>query len=348
MKKILLIKDNEAMRENTAEMLELANYEVVTAENGKVGMEKAKSVSPDLIICDIMMPELDGYGVLEALSQNESTQFIPFIFLSAKTERGDIRKGMNLGADDYITKPFTEEELLEAIESRLAKSSILQERREAREKTEDEGSLRSLNDLKNFFDDNGKVFEYQEDDTVYKEGDNSNYIFLVTKGAVKCSKLNEQGKNLTTSIYKEDDLFGYTSFSQNQPYQETAVAIGATELVGIKKSELTNVLHNNHKVVLELVDLLTDNLTDVKEQLLDMAYNSVHKKTADTLLMFAERINRKPEDPIKISRYDLASVAGIATETLIRSISKLKKQEIIAIEGRNIKILDLEALKSVE
>lgn len=349
MKTILLIEDDITLRENTEELLELSGYyNVITAANGKLGVAKAIEELPDIIVCDIMMPELDGYGVLEALSQNESTQFIPFIFLSAKTERGDIRKGMNLGADDYITKPFTEEELLEAIESRLAKSSILQERREAQEKTEDESSLRSLNDLKNFFDDNGKVFEYQEDDTVYKEGDNSNYIFLVSKGAVKCSKLNEQGKNLTTSIYKEDDLFGYTSFSQNQPYQETAVAIGATELVGIKKSELTNVLHNNHKVVLELVDLLTDNLTDVKEQLLDMAYNSVHKKTADTLLMFAERINRKPEDPIKISRYDLASVAGIATETLIRSISKLKKQEIIAIEGRNIKILDLEALKSVE
>ena len=349
MKTILLIEDDVTLRENTEELLELSGYyKVITAANGKIGVAKAIEEVPDIIVCDIMMPELDGYGVLEALSENAATQFIPFIFLSAKTERGDIRKGMNLGADDYITKPFTEEELLEAIESRLAKSSILQERRESSQPTEEEGVLRSLNDLKNFFDDNGKVFEFKEDEVVYEEGDNSNYIYLVTKGAVKCSKLNEQGKNLTTSLYKEDDLFGYTSFLQNQAYQETAIAISKTELVGIKKSELVNVLQNNHKVVLELVDLLTDNLTDVKDQLLDMAYNSVHKKTADTLLMFAERINRKPEDPIKISRYDLASVAGIATETLIRSISKLKKQGLIAIEGRNIKILDLEALKLVE
>ena len=349
MKTILLIEDDVTLRENTEELLELSGYyNVVTAANGKLGLEKAKETKPDIIVCDIMMPELDGYGVLEALSQNEETQFIPFIFLSAKTERGDIRKGMNLGADDYITKPFTEEELLEAIESRLAKSSILQERREQNIEEEVEGELRNLNDLKNFFDDNGTIFQYKEDDIVYEEGDNSNYIFLVTKGAVKCSKLNEQGKNLTTSLYKEDDLFGYTSFSQNQAYQETAVAISTTELVGIKKSELTNVLHKNHKVVLELVDLLTDNLKDVKEQLIDMAYDSVHKKTAATLLKFAEKINRKPEDPIKISRYDLASVAGIATETLIRSISKLKKQGLIAIEGRNIKILDVEALKLVE
>ncbi|WP_299835262.1 response regulator [uncultured Tenacibaculum sp.] len=349
MRKILLIEDDITLRENTAELLELTDYyEVVMAENGKVGIEKALSELPDLIVCDIMMPEIDGYGVLEILSKNLKTQFTPFIFLSAKTERSDVRKGMNLGADDYITKPFTEEELISAIESRLAKSSILKEQKTVVEEIPNENELRDLNDLKNFFDDNGTVFSFQGEEKVYEEGDNSNYIYLVTKGGVKCSKLNEQGKVLTTSLYKEDDLFGYTSFSQNIPYQETAVAMEATELVGIHKSELISVLHKNHKVVLDLVDLLADNLKDVKEQLLDMAYNSVHKKTAATLLKFAERMNRNPDDIIRIARHDLASVAGIATETLIRSISKLKKNGIIEIEGRNIKIVDMEALKLVE
>ena len=349
MRKILLIEDDITLRENTAELLELTDYyEVIMAENGKVGIEKALSELPDLIVCDIMMPEVDGYGVLEILSKNPKTQFTPFIFLSAKTERSDVRKGMNLGADDYITKPFTEEELISAIESRLAKSSILKEQKTVVEEISNENELRDLNDLKNFFDDNGTVFSFQGEEKVYEEGDNSNYIYLVTKGGVKCSKLNEQGKVLTTSLYKEDDLFGYTSFSQNIPYQETAVAMEATELVGIHKSELISVLHKNHKVVLDLVDLLADNLKDVKEQLLDMAYNSVHKKTAATLLKFAERMNRNPDDIIRIARHDLASVAGIATETLIRSISKLKKNGIIEIEGRNIKIVDMEALKLVE
>ncbi|CAM1344732.1 response regulator [Tenacibaculum amylolyticum] len=352
MKKILLIEDDITLRENTAELLELSGYyNVITAANGTQGVATALKELPDIIVCDIMMPELDGYGVLQELSRNASTQFIPFIFLSAKTERSDIRKGMNLGADDYITKPFTEDELTSAIESRLAKSLILNEQRAqqpeiATEPEQDE--LRNLNDLKNFFDDNGTVFTFKNNEKVFEEGDNSNYIFLVAKGTVKCSKLNEQGKTLTTSLYKEDDLFGYTSFSQNQAYQETAIAIAPTELVGLKKSEFIYLLQQNHKVVLSMVDLLTDNLKDVKEQLLDMAYNSVHKKTADTLLMFAEKINRKPNDLIKVSRHDLASVAGIATETLIRSISKLKKESIIDIEGRNIKILDLDALKMVE
>src|SRR5680860_53043 len=116
MKKILLIEDNVDVRENTAEILELSNYEVVVAENGKVGVEKALSHLPDLIICDIMMPVLDGYGVLHALRKNETLQNTPFIFLTAKTERGDFRKGMEQGADDYLTKPFSGTELLNAVD----------------------------------------------------------------------------------------------------------------------------------------------------------------------------------------------------------------------------------------
>lgn len=116
MKRILLVEDNETVRENTAEILELANYEVLTAENGRSGVEKAQKNEIDLIICDIMMPELDGYGVLHILNKNPATASIPFIFLTAKTERADYRRGMNLGADDYLTKPFDDLELLDAVE----------------------------------------------------------------------------------------------------------------------------------------------------------------------------------------------------------------------------------------
>mgnify|MGYP000663310654 CR=1 FL=1 len=100
MKKILLIEDNMEMRENTAEILGLANYQVVTAENGKEGVRLAQAEKPDLIICDIMMPELDGYGVLHMLSKTPELASIPFIFLTAKAEKSDHRKGMTMGADD--------------------------------------------------------------------------------------------------------------------------------------------------------------------------------------------------------------------------------------------------------
>ncbi|WP_298878100.1 response regulator [uncultured Polaribacter sp.] len=347
MKKILLIEDDEVLRENTTELLELSNYQVYNAENGKVGIKVAKEIIPDIIVCDIMMPELDGYGVLEALTNNDITKHIPFIFLSAKTERKDVRKGMDLGADDYITKPFTEDELISAIESRIAKASILKERREEKNETEEEEEIRSLNDLKNYFDDNGETFYFPKDTIIYKEGNNSNYIYLIISGLIKCHKLDEQGKQLTTALYKEDDLFGYTSFTQNLAYQESATAIQKTELVGLSKKALTSVLNKNHKVTLELIELLTGDLAVVKDQLLQMAYSSVSKKTASTILKFAEKLNRKPEEQIKISRIDLASVAGIATETLIRTMSNFKKQGIIEIEGRTIRILDINKLQEM-
>jgi CRP/FNR family cyclic AMP-dependent transcriptional regulator len=125
MKKILLIEDNEDIRNNTAEILELSNYKVITAANGKTGVELAIKHVPDLIICDIMMPVLDGYGVLHAVHKNEAIKNTPFIFLTAKTDRTDIRKGMELGADDYITKPFTGTELLNAVDSRIKRLDLL-------------------------------------------------------------------------------------------------------------------------------------------------------------------------------------------------------------------------------
>jgi DNA-binding response OmpR family regulator len=352
MKKILLIEDDAVLRENTSELLELSNYHVVSAPNGKTGVEVAKETLPDIIVCDIMMPELDGYGVLQTLSQNESTQHIPFIFLSAKTERKDVRRGMDLGADDYITKPFSEDELISAIESRLAKASILKDIREKNQtkeelKEEGVGEIRSLNDLKNYFEDNGESFRFSKESFIYKEGNNSNYIYLISSGLIKCHKLDEQGKQLTTALYKEDDLFGYTSFTQNLAYQESATAIQESELVGLSKKALANVLNKNNKVTLEIIELLTEDLALVKDQLLQMAYSSVSKKTANTILKFAEKLNQKPENQIKISRNDLASVAGIATETLIRTMSSFKKQGLIEIEGRTIRILNLEKLKEI-
>ncbi|WP_225034638.1 response regulator [Winogradskyella sp. SM1960] len=349
MKKVLLIEDDTVLRENTAELLELSDYEVLTAENGKLGLEMAKANQPDIIVCDIMMPILDGYGVLEGLSKDSSTKFIPFIFLSAKTERQDVRRGMDMGADDYITKPFSEEEIINAIESRIAKVALLKEEQESLQTTTttNEDELRTLSDLKNFFDDNGSISSYEKNDVIYKEGQNSNYIYLILKGVVKCYKFDDKGKELTTAIHTEDDLFGYTSFTQNVPYRETAIAMKDVELAGVSKSELTAILEENHKVTLEVIQLLTEDITGVKDQLLQMAYSSVQRKTAATIIRFAEKLNTKPNESIVISRNDLASVAGIATETLIRTMSAFKKDGIIEMQGRNIKILDLQKLHDI-
>lgn len=348
MTKILIIEDDIVLRDNTAELLELSDFEVIKASNGKEGLKLAKTKMPDIIVCDIMMPQMDGYEVLEELAKNTKTKYIPFIFLSAKTEHQDIRKGMNMGADDYITKPFTEDELISAIKSRLAKAEILQERRqEDFSGIEDQDELRSLNDLKNFFDDYGEEFSYAKDEIIYREGDHANYIYLISEGAVKCHKLDDQGKELTTGLFKEDDLFGYTSFTHNLPHKETATALKPVKLMGIALHELLDILNENHKVTIALIDLLTDDLSNIKDQLLQMAYSSVNKKTARTIVQFAEKINRRPEDPIKISRSDLASVAGVATETFIRTLTNFKQDGLIKSEGRNIVVTNLNRLKEI-
>ena len=349
-KKVLLIEDDAVLRENTAELLGLLDYQVITAANGKIGVDKAIKEQPHIIVCDIMMPELDGYDVLELLSNDAHTKYIPFIFLSAKTERQDVRKGMNLGADDYITKPFIEDDLVSAIESRLAKVSILKEFRNSEEQLSIENKttdVRTLNDLRIYFETEGKSFNFEQGDIIYEEGQNSNYIFLIHQGVVKCHRFDEQGKELTNALYKAEDIFGYTSFIQNIPYQETATAVRNVELLGISKEQLKLVLDANQNVTLELIQILTDDLKGVKDQLLQMAYSSVKKKTASTILKFAEKLNRKPGDPIKISRGDLASVAGIATETLIRCLSDFKKDGLIEIDGRNIRILNIQKLEDV-
>lgn len=119
MKKILVIEDEPEMRRNLLTILAMEKFEPLGAHNGRAGLELAKSTKPDLILCDVMMPELDGYGVLKALREDKSTVAIPFIFLTAKGEKVDQRNGMNKGADDYLTKPIGRSDLLDAINARL-------------------------------------------------------------------------------------------------------------------------------------------------------------------------------------------------------------------------------------
>jgi CRP-like cAMP-binding protein len=348
-KKVLLIEDDKPLRENTAELLELSNYKVLTAPDGEKGILIAKASHPDVIICDIMMPKLDGYGVLAALSEDNNTKSIPFIFLSAKTERKDIRLGMEMGADDYLTKPFEESELIGAIESRIAKSNILKEAQQERlyNNLASEARVKSIHQLKNFIDDNGEEFRFHLGDSIYREGDNSNLVYLVIEGNAKTHKLDEQGKELITGIYKADDFFGFTSFTKNIPYQEYATAMEDSILIGLHKDQLKMVLEQNSELVLELLQLLSENLSQIKEQLLQMAYGSVRKKTASTLLKFAEKLQEDEAGNIHVLRSDLASVAGMATETLIRTLSTFKKEGIIEIKDRDIKILDMDRLQRI-
>jgi DNA-binding NarL/FixJ family response regulator len=122
MKRILIIEDEPEMRRNITTLLRYHEYEPIEAENGRRGVELARRQKPDLILCDVMMPELDGYGVLQLLRQDAGLASIPFIFLTARGDKDDLRSGMNLGADDYLTKPVANADLIQAIAARLRRS----------------------------------------------------------------------------------------------------------------------------------------------------------------------------------------------------------------------------------
>jgi CheY-like chemotaxis protein len=186
---ILVIEDQTDVRENIAELLDLSNYSIKTAVNGKEGIKSALESPPDLVLCDIMMPEMDGYEVLYLLSKNPKTASVPFIFLTAKAERSDFRKIMNMGADDYITKPFEEMELLGAIERRLKKYDELMSATGLEElvRTSHFGN-------KNILEKERKTRVFKKKDVIYREGDFGSYAYKIESGKVKTYRINEDGK----------------------------------------------------------------------------------------------------------------------------------------------------------
>jgi CRP-like cAMP-binding protein/ActR/RegA family two-component response regulator len=350
MKKILLIEDNDDIRNNTAEILELSNYNVITAENGKVGVEKAIEHTPDIIICDIMMPVLDGYGVLHAVHKNDAIKNTPFIFLTAKTERTDFRKGMELGADDYITKPFDGTELLNAVDSRLKKIELLkQELLPGLEGLQGLMQASSGKKILQSFTEGRNINKYKKKQIIYAEGNHPNRLYYVVKGKVKTYKTNEDGKELVTDLYSAGDFLGYTNLLEGAVYRDTAEALEETELAVIPKEDFDELINRNAEVAKKFIQLLAKNISEKKEQLLGLAYNSLRKKVADALLMMQKKYQGVADKKfsIDISRESLASIAGTATESLIRTLSDFRSEKLIDIKDGSIIILDPKKLEQL-
>lgn len=348
-KKILVVEDNDDIRNNTAEILELSNYEVIVAENGKRGVEQALEHTPDLIICDIMMPGLDGYGVLHAVHKNSAIKNIPFIFLTAKTERGDFRKGMELGADDYITKPFNGTELLNAVDSRLKKIDLL--KKELAPGLEAVqyliNTVSGINALQSFVE-NRNTNTYKKKQTIYSEGNYPHGLFFVVSGKVKTYKTNDNGKELVTGLFNEGDFVGYIALLQESVYGDTAAALEATELAVIPKEDFSELIHRNPSVAREFIRMLAGNITDKENQLLGLAYNSLRKKVADAILLLQKKYaDEENKFEIDISRENLAAIAGTATESMIRTLSDFRAEKLINIKGGVITLVNQEGLKNL-
>ena len=346
-KKVLIIEDNNDIRENVVEILELAGYEVFAASNGKAGVELAQKNLPDIILCDIMMPELDGYGVLYLLNKNPQLTTIPFIFLTAKAERIDLRKGMEMGADDYLTKPFDDMELLNAIESRLKKKE-----------TQEDFYSRSLDHLSKLVAKNNglaelkkviqerKVRQFKKNQVLYYDGDRGNGLYIILNGKIKTVKLAEDGRELMTGIFTNDQYLGVQALLASEPYSDTATALEDSSLCIIPKEQLDELLNGYPDIARQFIKLLATDIREKEEQLLQLAYHSVRKRMAESIVKLAK--GDKEGNSFKVSREDLAAMAGMATETVSRTLSDFKGEGLIDKKGSLISVLNLQKLERMK
>jgi CheY-like chemotaxis protein len=350
MKTILIIDDHDEIRENIAEILSLAGYKALTAENGKRGVEMAIKEAPDLIVCDIMMPELDGYGVLHLLKKNPETENIPFIFLTAKTERSDFRKGMEMGADDYITKPFDDLELLTAIEIRLKKSDIIKNKYEAGE----QGVNSLMKDLKvsGLLAMEWDIYETEripKKQTIYSEGKRPKYLYFLKSGKVKTFRLHEDGKEYITNLYSDGDFIGYFALLESTSYTDNAVVLEDAELVMIPKDEFLTTVYNDLTLATKFIKLIAQDVKEKEERLLHLAYDSLRKRVAKALVDINHKYNKDKttHNSIDISREDIAQYVGTATESLIRTLSDFKSEKLVEIKEGKIRVLNAEKLENL-
>ncbi|MDB4089298.1 response regulator [Flavobacteriales bacterium] len=344
---ILIIEDNKDVRENTSELLELAGYSVAEAENGKIGVKKAKELLPDLIICDIMMPEMDGYDVLYYLSIDPKTSCIPFIFLTAKSDAQDFRKGMELGADDYLTKPFEEIDLLKAIERRINKSKLIKDSFSNPNSTDSNGDFKLNNvDEKHELFKNKKKKLIRAKNFIYLQYGSPIYLYYIKKGQVKTFKTNEDGKEFITGLYKENEFFGYHSLLKDDEYSDSAIAVKETEVDLIPREEFNNLIKNKREVANEFIRMLSKEVIDKEKELLNLAYNSVKKRVADGLIKYFDKYSQEYTKGLQIPREDLANIAGTSTESVIRTLSEFKKDSLISTEGKTIYITNYDELNS--
>lgn len=349
--RVLLIEDNDEMRENTAEILSLSNYEVITAANGKLGIEAAKKELPDIIVCDIMMPELDGYGVLRVLAKLPQTCHIPFVFLTAKTEKEDFRKGMKLGADDYLTKPFDDVDLIDVIEMRLKKY-----------KSANRDFSRDMNGLNSFIDEARGIHElhqlsadrtvrkFRKKENVFYEGNMPHGLFFITSGKVKTYKTNHDGKEFITGLFKTGDFIGYMPLLEDANYNESAMAMEESEICMIPKQDFFKLINANRDVANRFIKMMSNNLLEVESRIIQLAYNSVRKRVAEALILLKNKFeeDQKEEFSMNISRDDLANIVGTSPESVIRTLSDFKDEGLIEIKASKITLVNLQKLVNMK
>ncbi|WP_214225541.1 cyclic nucleotide-binding domain-containing protein [Pedobacter sp. B4-66] len=344
MKNILIIESNLKLIEEYSDTLKNAGYQITTALDGDTGINEAINTAPQLILCNTNLFRIDGFGVLAVLSKNPITAQIPFIFISLNSKLTSLRKGMEMGADDFITRPFQNNQLVRAVDARINKLKT----RNPNPKTFDSNKFENLEGLQKLyevvFQSNNKRLKKKQ--TLYFDGDHSQGIYFLDEGCIKTIKLNNDGRELITGLYKSKSFIGLDSLLLNSPLTESAEAVENSSVYFISKKTVLDLLDEYTELNQHIIKILSINLKQKDDQLMELAYESVRKRLSKVLI----RLNNdaSPIDHINISRDELAGLTGIATETVSRILSDFKDQGFIEKNGSQIHIIDLDSLKKIK
>ena len=333
MQKILLIASDPAIRTMTTEILELAHYQVLLAPDGKNGVELASSEHPDIIITEVVMPGLDGYGVMHLLQSYPWFDNTLFIALCGACDKAELRKAMSMGADDVIIKPFDGTELLSCIEVRCKKRESLIKSNghdhvtaAAPAQTEKELMLQLISDR--------NIDRYSRRQLIYKRGDRPTKLFYLINGKVRSFNTHPDGKDLAIELYGPGDFLGYSAILKNVNYAESVETIDYAELAVIPRGDFEELVYKNSLVAKRFIDLVVSRSALMEERLLWMAYHTLRQKVAAALLHLMSKYGNGYADAfeINLNRSVFASIAGTATESSIRTLGEFRSEKLIELE----------------
>lgn len=346
MKTILIIENDSALLDSYSEVIKRSGYDTMIAYNGDMGINYAINRLPDLILCNTQLPNIDGYGVLSVLSTNPLTIKIPFIFLNSASQPNEVRKGMDMGADDFVTKPFRDNQLMRSIEARINKiNQNLTMLSEQEAKIPHLGYSRGLEKLLELIAQS-KVRHLKKKQTLYYEGDYPQGLYLLATGCIKTLRLTNDGRQLITGLYKPNDFIGLDTLLLDSPFTESAETTENSSVHLIPKKIVMDLLNEHIELNQHFIKLLSINIHEKEDQLVELAYEPVRKRLAHVLVRLIKDVF--PLDIIDISREELAGLAGIATETVSRILSDFKEKGLIKKTGSQIQIIDLDSLISMK
>ncbi len=361
MKKILLIEKDEDIRSNLAQVLELVNYEVFTAEDGQHAAALAKRETPDMIICGSLLPLLDGYGLFQELQSDPTTQHSKVVFFTPKHLNSHVQSNGHTQSNGHIqsnghnqsneltfsnikNQNGASNDILSAVREQYNFSS--KPTHSVAEPITEVIRLNGVEEVLDILIKDRDILYYKKKQIIFSEGNCSRNLYFVKKGKVKIYQTNDIGKQLVVDLFAENDFIGYIPLIENSNYTEIAEALEDTELIVIPRGEFNQLIKTNQQVMNLFIHLLTKSVSEKKCQMIGLAYNSLRKKVADALVRINDKYNKEDSKDftIDISRDNLASIAGTATESLIRTLTDFKSEKLIDISNNCIKILNKKRL----